>query len=219
MTTSTAKRFTCSVWFFLTGSLVPMSASRAELMYSFGQSNYNVEVNGRVIVDVFLTQTSPGVFDLAVDGLESAGVRVSSDLNAPSDPARVLSVNDIAANPVFDGTFPPPVSEVVGSSSAGLVRGLDFGSPVPTGIQILLGSFTFTAGSVPGQITSLVAGDFSAETETVGGDATFTPLDSMIGSGFATITTVTAVPEPSSLVLCATLIVISLTRGRRRSRA
>jgi hypothetical protein len=179
--------------------------------YHFDQANYQVTPGGTVDVRVFLRETiDPGAGDtslLAAEGLFSAGVRVHFDEPpVPGDPARVLGEGDIVGNPAFDFFF-GPVKSLVPGSSAGLSESVDVlnfagvaAAGGPTTFEVLLGTFRFTAGSVPGQVTRLRATDFSPDDETLT-NATGTVLDPFIRDGQAAITVVAAVPEPGSLPL------------------
>ena len=107
--------------------------------------------------------------------------------------------------------------------SAGFLDGVALGTaPVTaTGNRILLGTFTFTGGTIGGEVTNLRATDFSGFAETISG-VNGTTLDGTIGDGFATITvnsTASAtVPEPSGL-LFGLFAVTGLVVRRRRPRA
>ena len=193
---------------------IPAAHSNAGFVYSFGQSNYNVAANGTVDVEIYLLQSNPvgDPVDLSVDGLQSGGVNVFFDNMPPSQPAFVNSLADIVPNPQFDDTLFGEELFLTSGSSAGFVDGVNT-TPL-TGNSIFLGTISFTAGGVVGEVTHLLATDLRAQDDIIAGDAFFTPLDSLVGNGSATIT-VTAVPEPSSallLVLGATLF----TRFRHR---
>jgi hypothetical protein len=188
--------------------------------YRTDQAKYTVAPGGTAPVNVFLRETfAPGdpTF-LDTEGLLTAGVRVHFDVpTVPTDPAEVLTTADIAINPAFNG---PTFSDVVAGSSAGFFGAVDFFSPTvttPTGPgfnEILLGTFTFTAGLVPGEVTNLLATDFDTSTdETLTGNS-FLVLDPLIADATATITVVT--PEPSTQVLgvAGLMTVLVIIRAR-----
>ena len=206
-----------SIVILIACSLVNQSV-HAGFMYSFGQTNFDVVAGGTVDVPVYLLQVDAmgDPVNLTIDGIFSGGVRVFFNVTPPSDPAAVLSLADIVPNPMFDTDLPPDFDLVVGES-AGFVDSIDFFSPALMGNNILLGTFTFTAGNVIGEVTNLRAEDFSsAPNETIANDPFFTPLDNLIGTGGATIT-VTAVPEPSSLTqFCVAAFAATLRRRRRK---
>jgi hypothetical protein len=198
-------------------STVAQAASTYQFV--FDQANYDVAPGGTVAVHVFLREmlgpVSPSVLD--TEGLSSAGVEVSfNNAPLPTDPAKVLDTFGIIPNPLFDG-----------SGGMGLVNGISAGfhmeifasSPVvlPTGgpsvFDALLGTFIFTAGVVPGEVTHLVATDFNPLfDDNITGLSNV--LDSLISDGFATIT---VVPEPSGLLLAAISALGFIAAGRRRT--
>ncbi|MFK8115239.1 MAG: PEP-CTERM sorting domain-containing protein [Rubripirellula sp.] len=203
----------------LTLSMFVHPASAA-LVYSFSEANYEVTAGSTVDVTVFLQQqdATGDPIDLTIDGLVSAGVRVTFDTTPPSDRAEVLLEADITPNPLFDDTSFGPEFDLVAGESAGFVDSVDDVFAPITGNNILLGTFRFTAGSVIGEVTNVRAVDFGIDDDTFAGDFDFTILDGAIGQGISTIT-VTAVPEPSSLGLLlvgGTVVVMSRRRRRRR---
>lgn len=175
----------------------------ADLVYAFDQDNYDVAVGETVAVDIFLAQrepTSDDPIDLTVDGLISGGVRVFFNDNAPEDPAQVLSAEDVVPNPLFDDTFVGLTLDLVPRESVGFADGVET-TPL-RGERILLGTVQFTAGNTIGAVTHLRAERFSMRENSLAGDLAATSLDGITNSGFATIT-VTAVPEPSPVILLA----------------
>jgi PEP-CTERM motif len=194
-------------------------AAFAGFVFSFGQSNYQVAPNQTLNVEVFLQQDTPAgdPVNLADVGIISGGVNVFFNMNAPSQPAIVSSLADITPNLLFNDTLLGEELFLVPGVSAGFVDGVDFFSPPLTGSKILLGTIRFTAGANPGDITTLLATDLRAGEDIIAGDIAFTPLDSFVGSGQATIT-VSAVPEPGSFVLLAIgASVAAMARKRRQS--
>ena len=191
------------------------SQAQADIVYQFDATNYSVAPGATVDVEVFIVQTGNTTndpVDLSTDGLESAAVRVFFDGNPPTDRAEVLSTGNITFNPQFDD-IALEQSDVMPGISAGLADSIFVSNPV-TGTNILVGTFTFTAGLVPGEVTNLRATDFGDFDDTIAGDANLTPLDDIIVDGVATIT-VTAIPEPGSMIFLAGIgLVIGLRRRR-----
>ena len=192
------------------------SQAQADIVYQFDATNYSVAPGATVDVEVFIVQTGNTTndpVDLSTDGLESAAVRVFFDGNPPTDRAEVLSTGNITFNPQF-GDSALQESDVMPGISAGLADSIDFVANPVTGTNILVGTFTFTAGLVPGEVTNLRATDFGDFDDTIAGDANLTALDDIIVDGVATIT-VTAIPEPGSMIFLAGIgLVIGLRRRR-----
>jgi hypothetical protein len=194
--------------------------------FQFDQSNYVVNAGGTVNVAVYLRE-SFGAGDstlLNAEGLFGGGVRVYfNEPPVPSDRAEVLALGDILPNLAFDNTA--TVYDLVPATSAGFFSNVGV-SPLPASAvsapsyhQVLLGTFTFTAGLNPGEITRLRATDFDATLEDNITNATFTVLDSLIADGTATITVsgVHAVPEPATLIVWSLLSCMGLAARRRNS--
>lgn len=196
---------------FFVASLMCLNVSYGAIVYSFDQAGFTVNAGGTVDVDVYLEQTG-GDTILTDDGLFGYGVRLLFNTPPiPSDPAAVLAESDILANPAFDDAAFATVELISGESAGASGSVLDPFSPL-VGSRILLGTFTFTGGNTVGEVTNLTATDFSGLDETISGLGT--PLDSMVQDGFATIT-VTAVPEPSSILILFAGGVAAIMRRRR----
>ena len=186
-----------------------------DYQFVFDATNYTASPGQVIPVKVYLQETVDGGsspwFTTAGQGLFSGGVRIYFDLPPiPSDRAEVVSSANIIKNPLF--TDPSALTPVAGGSSAGLSAAVN--DPFTQLIQgtvvnastsrILLGTFNFTAGLIPYEVTNLEASDFdlgSPITQNVVFDSnTFNSvdLDTLILPGFATIT---VIPEPSSLAL------------------
>jgi hypothetical protein len=189
--------------------------ARAGPIYSFAfdQSSYSVAPGGTVEVNVLLRETlgAGDVSVLATQGLFSAGVRVTfDDPPRPTSPAQVQSTADIHGNPAFDLRFGPRIFLDAGSS-AGLLESIDFtnpqgvhGSGGPVTFDVFLGSFTFTAGLVPDEVTNIRATRFSPGSQEIITNNTGDALDGLVADAHATIMTTPTVPEPSTLVLLGT---------------
>ncbi|MEM0966243.1 MAG: PEP-CTERM sorting domain-containing protein [Verrucomicrobiota bacterium] len=200
-------------------TLVAASQSYANFRYGFSQSNYEVLPGEKVDVQVSLIQVEANPIDLAVDGIFSAGVQVVFGENAPSDPAVVLELSDISANPAFDDTLLGEEKSLTPGSSAYFIDSVDDIFAPLTGNEIFLGTFRFTVGNIVGEVTNLRAEDItpppSTFTETVGGDINFSSLDEFISPGFSTIT---VIPEPTAYAALAGMFCAGLLLLRRRTR-
>jgi hypothetical protein len=189
--------------------------ARGEPIYSFAfdQSSYSVAPGGTVDVKVSLRETlgAGDVSVLATQGLFSAGVRVTfDDLPRPTSPAQVQSTADIHGNPGFD-LHSGPRTFLTAGSSAGLLESIDFtnpqgvhGSGGPVTFDVFLGSFTFTAGLVPDEVTEIRATRFSPGSQEIITNETGDALDGLMADAHATIMTTPTVPEPSTLALLGT---------------
>lgn len=208
------------------GLLAVASSARADLVLQFGQSNYDVAAGGLVKVDVYLTETGTDL--LAANGLIGAGLLVNfNESPFAADPAQVT---DVSPNPGVN-PGPPDFDFLITSISpagAGVagVAELDWGLTVNTFFppagesSLLIGTFTFAAGSIVGDVTHLstglsglkfVLGDGTDIDDTFGispSSATITAIPSVIG-----------VPEPASLgLMIAGLAGVSTRLLRSRTR-
>ena len=202
-------------------ALAGIAPARADLSYSFStdQSSYVVSPNGSVAVQVFLNEfgapSDPFVLaDPTGDGLFSTGVR----LNYPAgSAAQVLSVADIAGNPLFDNAGFGIAADAdtsiatAGFTQAALLNPSVHGTPISGGYQLYLGTFTFTAGADPGWVDVAVTRFDSGDNVITGLGAS---LDSLIADGAFSIQ---VVPEPTSLAMCAIGGVVLWGYARRRT--
>jgi hypothetical protein len=198
-------RAQCPAWVLAVSIFLVVVPAYADYMYVFDQSNYSVIPGGKVDVNVFLQETGNTTTVLRDVGLIGAGVQVRfDDPPQPSTPAEVLTNADVINNPQFEEVWNATSKAHPTLSYADLslaTFGTVFGLEIPLGsgtYRVALGTFTFTAGTVPGEVTHIRATDFSADSDTIAADANYTVLDSLIADGTATIITV---PEPSALVL------------------
>ncbi|QDV47457.1 hypothetical protein Enr13x_73660 [Stieleria neptunia] len=207
-----------SLLFLILTIFVSPTAS-AGLIFTFDQANYIVQPGATVETQIFLTQTNPDTV-LTTDGLFSGGVRVFFNDTPPTDPATVLSLADIQPSAAFDDLLLGPDLSLDPGISAGFVDSVaDPFAPI-TGNSLLLGTLTFTAGNVPGEVTYLRATDFDPFTDDLISGWGIA-LDAQITDGFATITTSaitnSTVPEPSSaLIFGFAIACLAFRRFRRK---
>lgn len=178
--------------------------AKARLEYFFDRPRYKVARGGTVAVTLFLRETynhRDGASWLApgTDGLVHGGVLIEAGTTPSSCPARVKSTPHITGNPAFDFAIIPQLVTYPSASRAGILELSDkpvFGEVVSRDancetVQMLLGTFVFTAGRLAGEMTFLTAtvNDFSVEYP---GDNNVTNsgvvLDPLIRPGRAMIT-------------------------------
>ncbi len=192
----------------VTATLTVADRARAEISYQwvFDKDLYVVNPGEKVDVKVYLEEkVGAGDKSLlnAADGLGmfSMGLGVFfGDDPQPLEPAKVLTVADIAHNPAF---IDLPRKSVFSTYAILVEPTTDvpvFGELFADNTyRLWAGTFSFTAGSIAGEVTPLRASD----NDEVQDDTWPFPLDrdqidQLIGDGVARIQTV---PEPSSLVL------------------
>jgi hypothetical protein len=207
-------------WLLVLAAALAGSSARADFLYSFAfeQSNYTVAPGGTVDVKVFLEETISGssVSRLGTTGMLSAGVKLLFNDNPPTQPAALGSVTDIVFNPAFNSTLLDLRSLSPGAFGQ-LTEAVALGSPLvkgkggPTTFEVLIGTFHFTAGSVPDEVTHLRATVPSIAANVAGG----TVLDKLIHDSTATIS-VSSVPEPASVTLLALGVLTAACYARRR---
>jgi hypothetical protein len=177
---------------------------RVRLQYFFDRSDYNVSPGAAVAVTVYLQEiynpcVRSSLLAPGTDGLIGGGFMIQARSETPSRPAVVRTTAAIAGNPAFDFAIIPqlPVSTI--EYSAGLVSLSsnpvfgEVGSRTAGRATVLLplGTFTFTAGSVPGEVTHLTARTTEMNLR-VAGETIVTAsgivLDALVEPGHATIT-------------------------------
>jgi hypothetical protein len=206
------------------------AAASAAPVYSFvfGQTSHLTTPGGRVDVPVYWQETvgsgETSVLDAAsVIGMFGQGVQVRWDTPlTPTQPAKVLDVADIAYNTGFTGDIrQASVTDSYAQLSETMsLDSLDtlYGSEVSPGVwRQLIGTFSFTAGSVPGEVPHLSAARYVGPlgTESYIVDGNIGVYDSLTFDASATIT---VVPEPESSVLGLVGILCVIGYVRRRGR-
>jgi hypothetical protein len=202
--------------------------------FAFDSDNYLVAPGGTVDITVYLKETvneGPSVLNSDGVGIFGAGARLNFDGTSPTR-AKVLYDTNITPNPVFTNISDPGiVIKSVTDTTAQLIATMGLISldvahaddPTLGMAEYLMtiGTFKFTAGSVPGEVTSVytsrVLNEGDEEIDAmITGD--IIALDSVVGqSGF----TITTIPEPSTLLLsgmAAVAIFAFRCRRRRESR-
>jgi hypothetical protein len=143
----------------------------ARLQYFFNQAIYSAEPGGMVAVTVSIRETfdprcGPSLLAPDTDGLISGGVLVLITPPLPTRAARVRSTSDISGNPGFDLVSVAHAPAPDSANGVGLLelsaRSPVFGEVVSRSaycetVLLPLGTFTFTAGKVQGEVTYLTA--------------------------------------------------------------
>jgi hypothetical protein len=177
--------------------------ARADFSYQFADaggtasSNFTVSQGGTVDIRVYLLQTG-GSTNLTAAGLTDGGVSLTF---SASGPFTVTSTANIFPGPDFGGTNHTSLSTNSGTTTATVQ--VHNSTPVlaPTSgadqNRILLGTFRFS-GVTPGSDLTVTTLPDPNSANNIDGNGV--NLDSMIHNSSAAIT-VTAVPEPGSIVL------------------
>jgi len=199
-----------------------VTGADAALHFNFApdRADYQALPGARVMVQLFLEeQAAPPDSSLLVaeSGLFSAGLKLGALAPLPTEPASVLSASDIVADPAFTGGSLKSLSPLTLLLNDGiLAEPGPAGDLVSDGLRrVRLATLWFTAGKVPGEVTTFKITDFddfgiSSDTLTWQG----TELDKSITPGqFA----VTIVPAPGAALMFVALGVPALL-VRRRSR-
>lgn len=171
--------------------------------FAFGQDAYVVAPGATMAVPVYFQETV-GSQDTSVlapggAGLITAAVQVVGDPLLPTQPAQVRSLSDIIPNPAFDVPAPSLSLNAAKLSLGALEGSTVVGEEYTNGVyRLLLGTFTFTAGDVPGEVTTIRATSFDPTFTNIV-DGNMHALDGTpVGETRATIR---VVPEPSTIVL------------------
>jgi hypothetical protein len=196
-------------------------ATRADYSFVFTDSSGTAgsafsfdATQGPLVLKVYLAQsgTDTGLSDT---GLKSGGVKLNYDGTVISTTSGAITPNSVANGGQFQaGTK---------SAGTGTATVRDFNtttSPVMASTsgtdanRILLGTFAFTGLTI--NSTTVLTLDPSVTNDNVLGDGTV--LDSLINYNSTVSVTVTAVPEPSSLLLAGLLAGGLSVAGWRRRR-
>jgi hypothetical protein len=176
--------------------------AEADFIYSLqiAPASQVIAPNATTSVQVFLVESGTaggGQVSMATNGLTAALVKLNWDTGG----AAVLNNSDVVGGTGFVQLTPGTTDTV--NRVASLTQQVSFAAFGVTGTSVLLGTFTFTAPNANDTVTNLTASQFNP---TPGSDdfvlANGQVLDGITANGFASIsTTVTAVPEPSSVAL------------------
>jgi hypothetical protein len=203
------------------GLLLVNGSARADYQFTFANSsgvaetNFNVAVGQTVSIQVYLTQTGSTTTLSNGPGLTAGGVQLTG-FNTAFTNVTGITANDstTSSSTAFDAdntyTNIPNAKLVVAkdNSSVGLTNSAG---------SILLGTFTFT-GISAGTTSTVTANPFPGENINLLAGSPPTSIDSLISNSSAVIT-VTAVPEPGTLVLTG-LMAVGIAGGFvRRSRS
>jgi hypothetical protein len=201
--------------------LVATAPGRADFVFQFADtsgtptSTFTVNQGSTVGVNVYLVQQG-GSTNLSSNGLVDGGVSLQF---SSSGPFTISSASNITPNAAFAGANTTSLSTNAGTTTATLRVHDNSGVFAPTtgpdANRILLGTFTFS-GVSPGTGLTVTALPDPNSANNV--DGASTNLDSMIHNSSASIT-VTAVPEPGSLILtglAASAFGFGAWRRRRR---
>lgn len=189
----------------------------ADFVLSFNPSTSSPLPGSQVAVDVFLTETA----SVANSRLLNLGL-TSFDLDVSW--SGIGSIASVTSTNNFTSSFASPsqqriISGNTASLSANKLVGSGiFGTTIGTNLhQAKIASFTFDVGATPGIVTNLVATARNANSEWVFGDI---PNDVVAGSVTSGGGSITAVPEPSSIVLLGLLSVPAVAYRRwKKARA
>jgi hypothetical protein len=210
-------------WFFGGVSAESLHAA-IQYRFRFDQAQYTVAPGGTVDVNVYLREEYDPLDSplLNTEGLGGAGVRI--DFGALPT-AVVLSDSDIQPNNGLDFFYVDQTSSSAGFSGFVLLGPALMATAAPGVNEILLGSFTFTAGLIAGntQIEAIDFDPFFDDNVTFGDNLTCKPptaLDALILPDSATITVAgnETVPEPASMVAWLALSTSALAIRWRRNR-
>jgi hypothetical protein len=183
---------------------------RADYQFTFDSTNYTVGVGQTVNINLYLTQTG-STTGLSSTGLQSGGVQLNYNTTYVGN-SLITPNNNTYSGSAPIGFDPANNTAIIGNGSNGLAIGqsalvvgqLGSESPVKAGSgspntsnSILLGTFQFTGVSAGSSLT-LTSAAFPGSDVNVLADGTV--IDSLIANSSAVIT-VTAVPEPGTMIL------------------
>jgi hypothetical protein len=209
--------------FLLAALLIPLAAgvNRADYAFTFADgsgnpitsSSISVASGSTVSVEVLLTQTG-GATGLSASGLNQAGVQLNG-YNTSNVTVAGVTPNDTAHGGAFDAVNTTTSINNGGSTGAAkLTEGYLNPNTGLAGASVYLGTFTFTAGA-PGTTSTVTAVAYPGQDNNVLANGTV--IDGLISNANLAIT-VTAVPEPGTLVLTGLLAGGVAGAGVRRLR-
>jgi hypothetical protein len=205
---------------------------RVKLQYFFGASLYAVEPGGEVAVTVYLQETfnprlGSSLLAPGTDGLVRGSVLIQATPPLSAHPARVRDIASIKGNDEFDFALVPELNATPFADGAGIVElsaNPVFGKVVAQSascetVLLPLGTFTFTAGPIAGEVTQLTAMDCASDVAPGANNVTCSGLvlNSLIEPGTATITvSKKPVGKERHRTLAAFLASAEMTGGERQ---
>ncbi len=189
-------------------SVALSNSARAGLIFEFGQASYFALPNSTVDVDVFLTATGTDrqyLLNTSPGRIFALGVRVNN--NQIGTGARVVNAGNVIINTAtFDDPL-VPAPEVTTSSARAQAFTLNpdgVALPDANPLRVRLATFRYTLGNTVGVTTTLSFADYDptpnvdniVASDGVGGSIT---LDGLVT--YSNTATITAVPEPASIVM------------------
>ena len=175
-------------------ALLLTSSADAALVLSFSQPNATITVGQSINVDLILTQTAPiGGADITTNGLVAVDMELSLD-------TPVASVTAITPGVGFEesGFGSNPLVPLMSIQSIDAINGVTALAGSPT--SIVLGTFTFTGNSI-GTMTATTMDTLLTEFVFATNPAPDADIDGLIFGPESFTLNVTAVPEPSSMML------------------
>jgi PEP-CTERM motif len=188
------QKLICTVLFFTALT----SRADAGVILSFSQASANIAVGESVDVDLILTQTSPPISgaDIRTNGLFNVDVQLNLDSNFASVTA--ITPGSGFADPFFRSVPKIPLLSITAVDHANGVRA-QLGSPT----SITLATFTFTGISAGTTLATTIDSPFFTDFVFVTDPSPNADIDSQIFGAEQFAVTVSAVPEPSSIILFA----------------
>jgi len=190
------------------------TASQAAYRFEFDQAEYQVNPGENVTVSLFVAQDG-GSDLLTTEGLFGVSTQLFYN-EAPfaSDPAQILALADIVRNPQFDDPLSGPSRTLATGGSRGTAEYafavLNVLAPVfPPALdpnRILLVTYTFKAGSIEGERTSLRA----LALDILTGEGT-----DLTGLTLPGESSILIIPEPATALLVVLALPLAWVGNRR----